>query len=221
MTITDLPATYDAASTAPGSPAALAGGQAARMDDDRPFALFGEDGFTFADLLDIVNPLQHIPVVGTLYRRLTGDGLDPGARLVGGALFGGPIGVVLAGANAALEDATGRDAGDHVLALFDGGDAPPPTPLAEAPSGAAVVPDLALLGPLPPTGASPAPIIRRAAPAPVAAARPDAGRAPALASDIRAGDSGWFAQTMLAALEKYQDAARLAGDGGTPSPTAD
>ncbi len=52
----------------------------------KEFALFGEDGFTFADLIDIVNPLQHIPVIGTIYRRITGDTLDPGARLAGGAL---------------------------------------------------------------------------------------------------------------------------------------
>lgn len=227
MTITDLPATYDAASTAPGS-AAAAGGEANRADDGKPFALFGEDGFTFADLLDIVNPLQHIPIVGTLYRRITGDALDPGARLAGGALFGGPIGVAIAGANAALEDATGKDAGDHVLALFEDADAAPAAAVAEAAGGSAAVPDLALLGPLP-AAAAPAPVIDLAALVPLApapsgllvAAMPDAGRTGAVPSDIEAGDSGWFTQTMLAALEKYQDAARLAGDDGAAASSAD
>ena len=35
--------------------------------------LFGKDGFTLGDFLDIINPLQHIPVVSTVYRAITGD----------------------------------------------------------------------------------------------------------------------------------------------------
>jgi len=31
--------------------------------------IFGEDGIGFDDLLDVINPLHHIPVVGTIYRR--------------------------------------------------------------------------------------------------------------------------------------------------------
>ncbi|MBT5663730.1 MAG: hypothetical protein HOJ06_00205, partial [Rhodospirillaceae bacterium] len=46
-------------------------------------AFFGEDGLTFGDVLDIINPLQHIPVVSTLYRELTGDEISPGARMAG------------------------------------------------------------------------------------------------------------------------------------------
>ena len=45
--------------------------------------LFGDDGFTFLDFLDIINPLQHIPVVSTIYRDLTGDTLDYGSRVAG------------------------------------------------------------------------------------------------------------------------------------------
>ena len=29
---------------------------------------FGEDGFTFLDVLDIINPLQHLPLIGTVSR---------------------------------------------------------------------------------------------------------------------------------------------------------
>jgi len=58
-------------------------------------AIFGEDGLSFGDVLDLINPLQHIPVVGNLYRKLTGDALAPGIRIAGGALFGGPLGAVL------------------------------------------------------------------------------------------------------------------------------
>ena len=57
--------------------------------------LFGEEGLSFRDVLDLVNPLQHIPLVGNLYRKLTGDTIDPAIRVAGGALFGGPLGAVL------------------------------------------------------------------------------------------------------------------------------
>ena len=82
------------------------------------FQAFGEDGFTFLDLLDIINPLQHIPVVSTIYRNLTGDTLDHGSRVVGGTLFGGPIGALVAVANVIFEETTGKDMGEHMMALF-------------------------------------------------------------------------------------------------------
>ena len=52
------------------------GAPAGAVAAEKPFTLFGEDGFTFADFLDIINPLQHIPVLSTLYRHLTGDTID-------------------------------------------------------------------------------------------------------------------------------------------------
>ena len=61
-------------------------------------APFGADGFTFGDVVDVVNPLQHIPVIGSLYRKITGDQIDPGARIAGGALFGGVIGALVSAA---------------------------------------------------------------------------------------------------------------------------
>lgn len=93
--------------------------------DDSEFHMFGEDGFTFLDFVDMVNPLQHIPVVATAYRHLTGDEIDPGSRLAGGTIFGGPIGLAASAFNVLLEHNTGKDVGDHVLALFEGEDAPP------------------------------------------------------------------------------------------------
>lgn len=67
--------------------------------------LFGDDGLSFKDVLDLVNPLQHIPVVGDLYRKLTGDTIDPAIRVAGGALFGGPLGAALSVAGMVIEDA--------------------------------------------------------------------------------------------------------------------
>lgn len=118
----------------------------------KDFNFFGEDGFSFSDILDIVNPLQHIPIVATVYRALTGDEIAAGPRMVGGALFGGPVGAALATANAVLDESTGRDAGEHVLALFqddlpDTPDTPPVAVAAVSQSYAA--PDLAALAPLP------------------------------------------------------------------------
>lgn len=57
--------------------------------------LFGEDGFSFGDILDIVNPLQHIPIVNSIYRKITGDTIAPVMQVAGGALFGGPLGAAI------------------------------------------------------------------------------------------------------------------------------
>lgn len=81
-------------------------------------AIFGDDGLTFDDLLDVINPLHHIPVVSTLYRHFTGDTIAIGPRLAGGGLFGGLIGLAGAAVNIAIEEGTGQDIGDHVLALL-------------------------------------------------------------------------------------------------------
>lgn len=73
-------------------------------------------------VIDIINPLQHIPVISTMYRHITGDEISPVARIAGGALFGGPIGLAAGIANAAVEDSTGKDIGETMLAMVTGGD---------------------------------------------------------------------------------------------------
>lgn len=103
---------------------------------------FGEDGFTFLDVLDVINPLQHLPVIGTIYRELTGDTLSPASRVAGDILYGGPIGAFFGIANVFTESATGKDMGQHALAwlrdtLGPGQDAPPATQLANAATGTA------------------------------------------------------------------------------------
>lgn len=69
------------------------------------FKPFGDDGLTFADIIDIVNPLQHIPIVSTFYRKLTGDAIDPAIRIAGGALFGGPLGALASTMAVAVNEA--------------------------------------------------------------------------------------------------------------------
>lgn len=71
-----------------------------------------------ADILDIINPLQHLPLVSTLYRDMTGDAIKPGPRMIGGAVFGGGMGLASSSVNAVVEAETGKDiTGNMALAL--------------------------------------------------------------------------------------------------------
>ena len=80
--------------------------------------------FEFGDLLDIINPLQHIPIVGSLYRKFTGDEISGPAKILGGLLYGGPIGLVAALVTTIAEQEVGRDLGEAALAaLFGDGEA--------------------------------------------------------------------------------------------------
>lgn len=81
-----------------------------------------DDDFGFFDLLDIVNPLQHLPVVGFVYRKVTGDTIKPVAQIAGGGLYGGLPGAAASMVNVAVEEATGRDIAGNVLALVEGGE---------------------------------------------------------------------------------------------------
>ncbi|SDH61231.1 hypothetical protein [Roseospirillum parvum] len=99
---------------------------------------FGDDGLTFWDVLDIINPLQHLPVISTFYREWTGDQIDALPRIVGGGIFGGPLGVAASVVNTVIEGETGDDLGGHVMTALFGPDTPatpdaaPATRLAEA-----------------------------------------------------------------------------------------
>jgi hypothetical protein len=73
---------------------------------------------SFSDVLSVLNPLQYIPVVGSIYRAVTGDTIPQAAQVLGGALLGGPLGMIASAANAILEQSTGKDASEHVLAMF-------------------------------------------------------------------------------------------------------
>lgn len=106
----------------PAQNAPVAIGSENDSGEEGGFNIFGDDGFTFSDFLDIINPLQHIPIVGTLYREMTGDELDPGSRVIGDTLFMGPVGTVAAIANVIVDDATGKDMGEHVMAFFEAED---------------------------------------------------------------------------------------------------
>lgn len=78
-----------------------------------------DEGPTFAEFLYIINPLQHIPVVSTLYRAITGDQIRTGPRVAGGMLFGRPVGALVAGITALFEEASGGDIGEYIADLID------------------------------------------------------------------------------------------------------
>lgn len=89
-----------------------------------------EEPFGFADLLDIINPLQHLPVIGTIYRNITGDEIRSSSRILGGVMFGGFAGAAGSLANVILEEETGKDATETALGfmLQDKRTAGPPEP---------------------------------------------------------------------------------------------
>ncbi len=58
--------------------------------------------FSFHNLLGIVNPLQHLPLIGPLYRAITGDKIGTPEKIAGDALYGGLWGAVSGVADAAF-----------------------------------------------------------------------------------------------------------------------
>lgn len=58
-------------------------------------AVSGSSSF-FGDLLDTVNPLQHIPILSSLYRTITNTEISPLADIAGSTIYGGPIGGAIA-----------------------------------------------------------------------------------------------------------------------------
>lgn len=75
-------------------------GPALGPDEAAPIA--GE--ITFDEFLQGLNPLHHLPVIGTIYRAATGETVPPAMRVLGGALFGGVVGMLGAAALAAIEE---------------------------------------------------------------------------------------------------------------------
>jgi hypothetical protein len=63
---------------------------------------------TFGDMLEIINPLQHLPVVSHFYRAETGNNIPAIAKVIGGGLLGGVVGAVGAAAVSVLEGVMGE-----------------------------------------------------------------------------------------------------------------
>ncbi len=96
--------------------------QAAALPTAPPAALPSETAAdahetTFRDVLSALNPLQYLPVVGTIYRAITGDSPPEALRVVGsmivGGLMGGPFGVALSAVSNLVQHVGGFDL-DHM-----------------------------------------------------------------------------------------------------------
>jgi hypothetical protein len=96
--------------------------------------------FSFGDFLDIINPLQHLPVVGTIYRAITGDKIDTPEKLVGDTIYGGPLGALSSLADIAFEKTTGHNFGDTILGFFSHHHGEAPKAVAQAEPAAATQP---------------------------------------------------------------------------------
>jgi len=76
------------------------------------------DHFSFHDLLDAINPLQHIPIVSTIYRAVTGDTLGNASRVVGDGIYGGVIGVIAGLVDVSVIENTGKDIGGNIMSML-------------------------------------------------------------------------------------------------------
>jgi hypothetical protein len=87
---------------------------------EKNFNLWENSKMGFGDFVDIINPLQHIPIVATIYRNRTGDTLGFASRVIGGALWGRIGGFVSGAVNGVVNWLTGKDIGDHIYSAFFG-----------------------------------------------------------------------------------------------------
>ena len=78
-----------------------------------------DKSFGIADIIDIVNPLQHIPIVSNLYQSATHDTMGSIAKIVGGGLFGGPVGALISAGMVAFDAA--QEAGQTAEIDFHAG----------------------------------------------------------------------------------------------------
>jgi len=133
------------------------------------------DHFSFHDVLDAINPLQHIPIVSSIYRAVTGDTLGNASRVVGDGLYGGVIGVIAGLVDVSVIENTGKDIGGNVMSMLGIGDDAAKTadaaPDAATPAGGDI--PVPAQKPTPPPAATPV-----AAPTPVQVRQPVAPPAP-------------------------------------------
>jgi hypothetical protein len=62
----------------------------------------------FDEVIDVINPLQHIPFVSQLYQAIANDPISVGAKVIGGGLFGGAIGAASSAVTAMVEGINGE-----------------------------------------------------------------------------------------------------------------
>ena len=83
---------------------------------DKPLITTSADGKSFFEnMLDIVNPLEHLPIVSTIYHAITGNQSGDLEKMAGDTLYGGPMGLASSVADIAFEKITGKSFGDTVM----------------------------------------------------------------------------------------------------------
>lgn len=75
------------------------------------------DEFGFDDVIDMINPLHHIPLIGSVYREVTGDEIKPVGRIIGGGVFGGAIGIGSGLVSTIIEEETGQDIAGNAMRI--------------------------------------------------------------------------------------------------------
>ena len=79
---------------------------------------------SFRNVLSMLNPLQYLPVIGTIYRAVTGDEIPEAVRSVGSLIvstvLGGPIGAAINVALLVVQKITGFDLDKTAQALLTG-----------------------------------------------------------------------------------------------------
>lgn len=111
-------------------------------------------GFSFKDVLDTINPLQHIPLVSGMYRAATGQSISTTAKLAGDTIYGLALGGGVLGmatalgssvADTAVQEVSGSGIGGHILSMASsvtgsgGNNSNTPTPLVPTTPSAATL----------------------------------------------------------------------------------
>ena len=88
--------------------------------------LFADKQASWLDAIDVVNPLQHIPLVSDYYQEMTGDQIGYLPKIIGGSLFGGIYGLASSVLDVGVSETTGQSPLDlvktKVLDLVSGDD---------------------------------------------------------------------------------------------------
>lgn len=75
--------------------------------------------FTYGDLIDTINPLQHIPLLSAAYRAVTGEKISTASNVAGGTIYGGVFGGIAALAGSMLDILQGAESKDTQVAATD------------------------------------------------------------------------------------------------------
>jgi hypothetical protein len=98
---------------------------------------------SFDDFVDMINPLEHIPVISSIYRACEGETISPVSRIAGDALYGGVMGLASAGLSAVgaigdeivTAESGGQSVSKTILAALSGEDSAPAIQVAQSSVG--------------------------------------------------------------------------------------